>query len=118
MSYQNKHDAFNRNVKTLIQKELKRSYYHKTTKTHKKGQLKSCEVVFKTTKLSAAVTYLTRYYNDGLIEFIKNDKPNNKSIQKVREQVLHYIDKFGDRIIDLAKRRQQTLLANLTEHPI
>ena len=64
------------------------------------------------------VSFLTRYWNDGLIDYITNNIDDNESKQKFRNQILTYLDKYGDRLINLVESRQQRLINSVVKNKI
>ena len=117
-AYDNKRKTYNKKSQVKIQKDIKVTYYQKNTTKHKKGEIKDYEIKFKSTNLSKVVTYLTKYYDENLIEYISKNKSEDEKINKFRELVLHYIDKFGNRLISLVLRRQNNIKIKLFSHPI
>ena len=118
VAYENKRKAFIRNTETKIQKDIKITRYKKNTANHKKGELKSMSMVKKSTRLTVVVTYLTKYYSDTLIEYITNNSSDNPNIQIFRADVIHYINKYGDRLISLVTSKQNRILNKLFRYPI
>lgn len=113
VAYENKITAFKRNSKAKIQKNLKVEYYKVNTKNNKKGEIKSREIIFKETELTKVVTYLVKYYHEGLIDYLRE---NNDNV--LRNKVLYYVDKYGDRLLSFIKEKQKNLLKKLTKYPI
>ena len=116
VAYDNKRNKLIQNTTIKIQDKFKISYYKKNVGKNKVGDIKSYELSNKSTNLTKVTTYLSRYYNDGLIEFLKTNKVDDK--QAFRDLVLKYINKFGDRLINLAISRQKRINSRLTENPI
>lgn len=113
VAYENKISAFKRNCKTKIQKEINIEYYKVNKKNNKKGDVKSSNIIYKETELTKVITYLIKYYYDGLIDYIKE---NNNNV--LRGKVLYYIDKYGDRLLKFIKEKQNNILKKLVEYPI
>jgi hypothetical protein len=116
--YENKRKAFIHKTETKIQKELKVVKYKKNTSNHKKGDVKSMVMSKKSTRLTAVVTYLTKYYSDNLIDYIMNNSSDNPNIQKFRDDVIYYMNEYGDRLISLVTHKQDRILNKLFKNPI
>ena len=117
-SYDNKRTQVKNSTTVKIQDRIKITVYKRNGKNFKKGQTKSFNVELKSTKLTSVVSYLSRYYNEGLLEFIKTDVPKNEKIREFRSMVMSYVDKFGDRLLDLAKNKQTRIIDSVFKHPI
>ena len=117
-SYDNKRQTFIRNLTVKIQKEFKIERYKVNTKNHKIGEFKSCETILKSTELTTVVSYLSKYYNEGLINYLKTDKTDDPKKQKLRELVLNKLDKFGDRLLKLCVAKQNRVINSVFEHGI
>jgi hypothetical protein len=118
VAYENKRKAYQKNTSVKIQDKIVYHRYKKNTKHKKKGDLKSFEMKGRSTELTKAVSYLTKYYNEGLIEFIKNDVSDNDDINTFRERILYFFDKFGDRLLSLVKAKQARIQEKVFKHPI
>lgn len=118
VNYDNKRRAYNKNTQITIQKNIKVTYYKKNINKHKKGDIKDFKIEFKSTNLTKVVSYLTKYYDDILIEYITNNKSTDDKVNQFRELVLYYIDKYGDRLINLVIQKQNRIKTKLFTHPI
>lgn len=114
VSYENKRNKFISNVTTKIQSKISKTYYKRNTNKFNKGDLKTYKIEFKSTNLTKVVTYLTKYYNDSLIEYLTNKQDKNE----LNNLVLFYYNKYGNRLIDLAKNKQNRVLNNTFKFPI
>lgn len=112
VAYNNKISNFISNTSVKIQDKLKIVYYKKSGNHYNKGDVKSFNIEFKSTNLSKVVTYLVRYYDENLINYITNN-PN-----EIRESVLFYVNKYGDRLINLIKSIQNKIIKNTFNHKI
>ena len=72
----------------------------------------------KSTKLTKLMTYLVRYYNDGLIDYLKTNINEDVKKKQMRQDIISLVEKHGDRIIRLVENIRNKLLTKLTEHPI
>lgn len=118
VAYENKRAQFTKNLSVKIQKNVLTNRYQKTGKNFYKSEFKSFIVNMKSTNLTTTVTYLSRYMNDELIDFLGNSKSTDLKIQEFRDMVLAYVNKYGERIISLAKSKQQRVVGKTFQHPI
>jgi IS605 OrfB family transposase len=114
VAYNNKIDTFNKKIKSKIQNGSKIIYYKKNTKNNKKDDVKSHELTFKETKLTKVISYLTKYYDNNFINYLENNYSDNK----LREDSLLYIIKYGSRLINLVKLKQENVIRKITKHSI
>jgi len=118
VSYENKIQAFKQNTSLKVQKSISTTYYQRNGENFKNGDLKSLEVKMKSTKLTKVMTYLVRYYNDGLIKYIRDhleDEPKKKAL---RQDVIYFIRKYGDRLIGLVESIRDRIIDKITKYPI
>jgi IS605 OrfB family transposase len=114
VAYENKITTFNRKIKSKVQSGFKKTLYKKNGKHYKKDDIKSFEPIFKETKLTKVVSYLAKFYSDEFIEFLKENKNDNR----LRIDALYYVEKYGDRLIDLILLKQKNTTDKITKHPI
>ena len=120
-SYENKIDKFKEKMQFKVQKELKRTYYKRTTKTHKKGDINTSIVTFQSTKLTKVCSFLAKYYNSTIFDYIKTKLQSSELPDSQRilfRDTLFYFEKFGSRLINVCLLKRQNVIAELTEHPI
>ena len=110
--YQNKKDKFLKNIEVKLQKSTTKSYYKVNTKNHKKGELKDYEVKFHNNDFTKVVSYISRYYDENFINYIKTNIPTDIKQINFRNKLLYYIDKFGDRLLTLCKNKQSRVINN------
>ncbi len=74
--YQNKFDAIQKRLKfeTVTSKGFE--FYKRDTKKHKKGDLKKVNIDKRQTPLSNCLTYLARYGNESIIDYINSNISN------------------------------------------
>lgn len=118
VAYENKIDQFKQNTTLKVQSEIQVDYYKRNGKNFNKGDVKTFEVKMKSTKLTKLVTYLVRYYNDGLIDYIKYHINEDKTKKQMRQDVILLVEKYGARIINLVKNIRTRIITKLTEYPI
>ena len=116
--YQNKKDKFLKNIEVKIQKSTTKSYYKVNTKNHKKGELKDYEIKFESNDFTKIVSYISRYYNENLIDYITTNIPTDIKQINFRNKLLYYIGKFGDRLLNLCKNKQKRVINNSFKTPI
>jgi hypothetical protein len=119
VAYDNKRDAFIRNLKAIVQKDIVHTKYKVNTNNHKVGELKDYHITVKSTNLTTVVSYLSKYYKGiETIDYIKNNKSNNPKQQKLRDLVLFYYNKFGQRLINLCLAKQKRIIDKVFKHKI
>ena len=77
-----------------------------------------CEVLMKSTPITKCISYLTRYWNDGLIEFLRNSNDPDIKKQEFRNLVLSYYYRYPERITRLVRGIRNNVISSLIEHPI
>ena len=95
-------------------------YYKRNTKQHKKGELKKGILTREKTSLSICLSYLARYGNDNIVEYI-NTKLDNVDDNKKQfyDNILHYINKFGlGRLLSLSLSKRNRIIKHYSEKPI
>ena len=118
--YQNKFKAIQRNLLfekiTFLGFEL----YKRDTKKHKKGDFKKVILAKEKTPLSICLSYLARYGNDNIVEYINSQTDNVDSSKKLfYENILHYINKFGlSRLLNLALSKRNRIIKHYQENVI
>ena len=118
--YQNKFDVIQRKLKFEIHEFNGFEFYKRDTKNHKKGDLKRVLVKKRQTPLSNCLTYLARYGNEGIIEYIKDnlDKCDAKK-REFYQNILRCCDKFGfERLYELALTKRKRILKHYADKPI
>ena len=118
--YQNKFDAIQRRLvfETKTFKEFE--FYKRDTKNHNKGDLKRAIFDKKQTPLSICLTYLSRYGNENIIDYIKTniDKYDDKK-RDFYNNILRCCGKFGfDRLYNLALTKRERAVKHYSKSPI
>lgn len=118
--YQNKFDAIQRKLKFEVHEFNGFEFYQRDTKNHKKGGLKQVIVKKKQTPLSNCLTYLARYGNEGIIDYIKSNIDTcdaNKC--EFYNNILRCCNKFGfERLYNLALAKRKRILNHYANNPI
>ena len=119
--YQNKFDAIQRKLKFEASVFKGLDFYKRNTKNHNKGDFKKVLIDRKQTPLSNCLTYLARYGNESIIEYIKNQLKTTTD-EKKREfysNILRCCNKFGfNRLYNLALYKRQRIIKHYSEYPI
>ena len=118
--YQNKFDVIQRKLKFEVHEFNGFEFYQRDLKKHKKGELKRVIVKKKQTPLSNCLTYLVRYGNENIIEFIKaNIDKCDANKREFYNNILRCCDKFGfDRLYNLALSKRKRILNHYADKPI
>ena len=118
--YQNKFKAIQRKLKFEVSTFDGFEFYKRDSKNHKKGELKRVLLKKKQTPLSNCLTYLARYGNENIIEYIKCniDKCDDKK-REFYHNILRCCEKFGfERLYNLALSKRNKIVKRYSEHPI
>lgn len=118
--YQNKFDAIQRKLvfEAITFKGFE--FYKCDTKKHKKGDLKKIIINKKQTPLSNCLTYLVRYGNESIIDYINSNI--SRCDEKKREfynNILRCCEKYGfERLYRLAISKRQRIIQHYSKYPI
>lgn len=118
--YQNKFKAIQRKLKFEVSTFDGFEFYKRDSKNHKKGELKRVLLKKKQTPLSNCLTYLARYGNENIIEYIKCniDKCDDKK-REFYHNILRCCEKFGfERLYNLALSKRNKIVKRYSEYPI
>ena len=118
--YQNKFSALQRELNFWVAEFNGFEFYQRGAKNHKKGDLRRVIIKKKQTPLSNCLTYLARYGNENIIEYIKNniDKCDAKKCE-FYNNILRCCEKFGfERLYNLALSKRKRILKRYSEQPI
>lgn len=118
--YSNKVDKYTSDIKFKIQKEIKIERYKRNTKNNKVDDIRIYEVILGQSKLTFALTYLSKFWNDGLLDYVRKQSNEEKDSKKkeMYRNILCYIDTYGNRLIELAKSRRSRVSKSVFEHRI
>lgn len=118
--YQNKFDAIQRKLAFEVKVFKGFDFYKRKTKKHEKGDLKKVVFEKKQTPLPNCLTYLARYGNENIIDYINNHI--NICDDKKREfynNILRCCNKFGfERLYNLALSKRKSIVKHYSEYPI
>ena len=119
-AYQNKFNGIQRKLKFENVSFKGFEFYKRDTKKNKKGDVKKVVTKHTDTPLSACLTYLARYGNENIVEYITNQLPTcDEKKQAFYENILRCCDKFGfDRLYKLALSKRNRTISRYAEHPI
>ena len=118
--YQNKFKTIQHRLKFEVSTFKGFEFYQRDSKNHKKGELKRVIVDKKQTALSICLTYLARYGNDNIIEYIKSnlDMCDNKK-RDFYQNILRLCEKFGfKRLYALALSKRKRIVKRYSEQSI
>lgn len=118
--YQNKFDAIQR--KLIFEVKIFRGFefYKRDTKKHKKGDLKKLVIDTKQTPLSNCITYLARYGNESIIDYINSNIGScDEKKRGFYNNILRCCDKYGfERLYNLALSKRKRIVNYYSEYPI
>lgn len=95
-------------------------FYKRNTKTKKKGDFKKVKTTKQQTLLTNCLTYLARYGNDNIVEYITKQLTtcDTKKIDYYNN-ILRCINKFGfDRLMNLATSKRQRVIKHYSKKSI
>ena len=118
--YQNKFDAIQRKLSFTSITFKGFEYYKRKTKEHNKGDFKKVSLKKEQTPLSICLTYLARYGNENILEYIQKQLPSCDDKKKeFYENILRCCEKFGfDRILGLALAKRKRIIEEYSKKPI
>lgn len=95
-------------------------YYKHNCKNHKKGELKKVILTREKTSLSICLSYLARYGNNNIVEYINTKLDNVDDNKKpFYNNILNYINKFGlGRLLSLSLSKRNRIIKQYQERPI
>lgn len=126
-NYQNKFDAILRKIQ--FQKITFKGFelYKRSSKDHKKGDLKNILFDRTQTDLTVCLSYLARYGNKNIFEYLQikieelKESTDKKEIKRkeLYQNILSKCAKFGfDRLFRLALSRRNRTIKHYSEYPI
>jgi len=120
VAYQNKFEAVKHKLTFENIRYVCCEVYKRDTKNHKKGDFKKVRNAKTSSSLTITLSYLARYGNEGIIDYINEQLPNaDEKKQMFYKTILGEIDKFGfDRLYALALSRRERNYRKYAEHPI
>ena len=118
--YQNKFKAIQNNLKFEKLTFKGFDFYKRDTKKNKRGNLKKVIVKHENSDLSICLTYLARYGNENIIEYIKSNIDScDKKKQEFYNNILSKINKFGfDRLYRLALSKRDRIIRHYQKNVI
>ena len=118
--YQNKFDAIQHKLRFEAKTFKGFELYKCDTKNHKKGDLKIVIMDKKQTPLTNCLTYLARYGNEDILDFIKVniDRCDDKK-RSFYNNILRCCNKFGfERLYNLALSKRERAVKRYSEYPV
>ena len=118
--YQNKFNTVQCKLKFEVITFQGFDFYKRNTKKHKKGNFKKVISDKKQTPLSNCLTYLARYGNEKILNYINEQLPNcDDKKKKFYENIIRCCDKFGiERLLNLGLSKRRRIIEYYSEHPI
>ena len=118
--YQNKFKAIQKNLIFEKITFLGFEFYKRETKKHKKGDFKKVALKREKSKLSICLSYLARYGDENIVEYIHSQINNvDETKKKFYNNILTCIDKFGlNRLLNLALSKRNRIIKHYAETPI
>lgn len=95
-------------------------YYKRNCKNHKKGELKKVILTKEKTSLSICLSYLARYGNNNIVEYINSQIDNvDNNKKQFYNNILNYINKFGlNRLLSLSLSKRYRIIKQYSDKPI
>ena len=95
-------------------------YYKRNCKNHKKSELKKVILTKEKTSLSICLSYLARYGNDNIVDYINSQLDNvDDNKKQFYNNILNYINKFGlGRLLSLSLYKRNRIIKHYQESPI
>ena len=95
-------------------------YYKRNSKKHNKGDFKKVILTREKTSLSICLSYLARYGNNNIVEYINSQLDNvDNNKKQFYNNILNYINKFGlDRLLSLSLAKRNRIIKQYQERPI
>lgn len=89
-------------------------------KKHNKGDFKKVILAKEKTPLSICLSYLARYGNNNIVEYINSQLDNvDDNKKQFYNNILNYINKFGlDRLLSLSLSKRNRIIKQYQERPI
>jgi transposase len=118
--YRNKFDAIQRKLVFEVVTFKGFEFYKRDTKKHKKGGLKKVILDKRQTPLSNCLTYLARYGNESIIDYINNNISScDENKREFYNNILRCCEKYGfERLFKLALSKRKRIVKHYSEYPI
>lgn len=120
VSYQNKFDSVKRNLEFINIHYVCCEVYKRGTKKNKKGDFKKVKSNKEKTDLSTTLTYLARYGNENILDFMSSVYPTATGDKFIMyNKILRCVEKFGfERLYRLALSKRERIFNHYRQHPI
>lgn len=111
-AYQNKFNNVTKKIQFKVQKAIKIERYKRKTKENNVGDIKSYEIIKKSTPLTTILSYLARYYDPEIKKYLEKKIPTvDKKKAKFFSDIISVLEKYGeDRILNLVLKRRELVL--------
>ena len=120
VSYKNKFDSVKRNLEFVNIHYVCCEVYKRDTKKNKKGDFKKVKLNKEKTDLSITLTYLARYGNENILDFIRSVYQTATGDKlTMYNKILRCVEKFGfERLYKLALSKRERIFNHYRQHPI
>lgn len=117
---QNKFDGIQRKLKFEQINFIGFELYKRNTKQNKKGEFKKVVIKKTDTPLSSCLTYLARYGNSNIIEYIESQINScDEKKKSFYNNIIRLCNKFGfDRLYRLSLSKRERTIGRYAEYPI
>ena len=118
--YQNKFKALQKKLTFEKITFVGFEYYKRNTKQHKKGDFKKVILTREKTSLSICLSYLARYGNNNIVDYINSQIDSvDDNKKQFYNNILHYINKFGlGRLLSLSLSKRNRIIKQYQKRPI
>ena len=118
--YQNKFKALQKKLTFEKITFVGFEYYKRNTKQHKKGDFKKVILTREKTSLSICLSYLARYGNNNIVDYINSQIDSvDDNKKQFYNNILHYINKFGlGRLLSLSLSKRNRIIKQYSDKPI
>ena len=115
-AYENRFDQVRSKISFSVQKTLKVTYYKRKVGFNKKGDVRTREIVFRSTKFTKVMSFLGKYGFTGITEDLKSRTGDSSDKTEFFKDVIHYLEKFGEeRLLRLAVSKRILILEKYTQ---
>lgn len=118
--YQNKFKALQKKLTFEKITFVGFEFYKRNCKNHKKGDFKKVILTREKTSLSICLSYLARYGNNNIVDYINSQIDNvDDNKKQFYNNILNYINKFGlGRLLSLSLSKRNRIIKQYQERPI
>ena len=121
VAYQNKFNAIKKKLNFKMVQDYHFIYYKRNSKKHSIGELKEIHKKFVSTPLTITLTYLARYGNNDILDYLLERfvSETNHEKELFYASIIDHIYKYGlSRLMKLAISKRQRIIKRYSENPI